>query len=410
MAQLASDVGNQAFSSTLGRSPLAREAEQGAGINARRHRPRRRAVEDRLHARRRDQPRPRRRPRARQSLGDLSDVRVHTDDTADKLNRSVSARAFATGTDVYFARGEYSPGSATGDKLIAHELAHVVQQRGAGASGPLTVSQPGDAMEREADAVADQIALMAAEQVQRRLRLHRPPRDGRGRARRVERPQPGRPVPRPLHLRRPRARAEPRRLGLRRRRPARAGHRGARARPARRRRARDLRRAGAQPALRPPVRLPAGRRHPQAPEPAPRRPPAVRRGRLRRRRDAGVRARRRRCARRARSGSRATRRRRSPSGRSSSPTGSPRTCSASAWTTRRPAASCAWSRSPTTTPAATRRSQRSPRCSAPPVARSRSCSPGPDAEALVGEGVRARRSSSRTSARSTSPRRWPRRR
>ncbi len=91
-------------------------------------------------------------------LGDLSDVRVHTDDTADKLNNAVSARAFATGTDVYFASGEYSPGSADGDKLIAHELAHVVQQRGAGASGPLTVSQPGDAMEREADDVADRIA------------------------------------------------------------------------------------------------------------------------------------------------------------------------------------------------------------------------------------------------------------
>ena len=59
-------------------------------------------------------------------LGDLSDVRVHTDDTADKLNNAVSARAFATGSDVYFAQGEYNPGSADGDKLIAHELAHVV--------------------------------------------------------------------------------------------------------------------------------------------------------------------------------------------------------------------------------------------------------------------------------------------
>ena len=92
------------------------------------------------------------------SLGDLSDVRVHTDDTADRLNRSVSARAFATGTDVYFAKGEYNPGSSSGDKLIAHELAHVVQQRGAPSSGPLTVSQPGDALETEADSVANQIS------------------------------------------------------------------------------------------------------------------------------------------------------------------------------------------------------------------------------------------------------------
>jgi Domain of unknown function (DUF4157) len=92
------------------------------------------------------------------SLGDLSDVRVHTDSTAHDLNRAVSARAFATGSDVYFAQGEYKPNTADGDKLIAHELAHVVQQRGAPTSGPLTVSQPGDALEREADGVADQIA------------------------------------------------------------------------------------------------------------------------------------------------------------------------------------------------------------------------------------------------------------
>jgi len=92
------------------------------------------------------------------SLGDLSDVRVHTDSTAHHLNHAVSARAFATGTDVYFAQGEYKPNTTDGDKLIAHELAHVVQQRGAPTSGPLTVSTPGDSMEREADSVADQIA------------------------------------------------------------------------------------------------------------------------------------------------------------------------------------------------------------------------------------------------------------
>lgn len=91
-------------------------------------------------------------------LGDsLSDVRVHTDSTADALARSVSARAFATGSDVYFAAGEYKPGSQDGDRLIAHELTHVVQQRGAPTSGPMTVSNPGDAMEQEADAVADSL-------------------------------------------------------------------------------------------------------------------------------------------------------------------------------------------------------------------------------------------------------------
>ena len=85
---------------------------------------------------------------------DLGDVRVHTDTTADALARSVSARAFTTGTDVYFAAGEYRPGTRDGDSLLAHELTHVTQQRGAPAGGPLTVSEPGDAMESEADAVA----------------------------------------------------------------------------------------------------------------------------------------------------------------------------------------------------------------------------------------------------------------
>jgi hypothetical protein len=157
MARLASDVGNQAFASTLGRSPLAREAEQGAGIKA--DGTVHSDVQSTIDATRGAGTAldPGVADRLSPSLGDLSDVRVHTDDTADTLNRSVSARAFATGTDVYFAGGEYNPGSESGDKLIAHELAHVVQQRGASSSGPLTVSQPGDALEREADSVADQI-------------------------------------------------------------------------------------------------------------------------------------------------------------------------------------------------------------------------------------------------------------
>jgi len=157
MAQLASDVGNHAFSSTLGRSPLAREAEQGGGIlpDGTVHTEVQSAIGSTRGAGTSLDPGVA--GKLSGTLGDLSDVRVHTDDTADRLNRSVSGRAFATGTDVYFAKGEYSPGSASGDKLIAHELAHVVQQRGASTSGPLTVSQPGDAIEREADAVANQL-------------------------------------------------------------------------------------------------------------------------------------------------------------------------------------------------------------------------------------------------------------
>src|ERR1044072_4124057 len=102
---------------------------------------------------------PRTRDRLGPSVGDsLSDVRVHTDTTADSLARSVSARAFTTGTDVYFASGEYQPGTKDGDSLLAHELTHVTQQRGAPSGGPLKASEPGDAMETEAGGVAGGLA------------------------------------------------------------------------------------------------------------------------------------------------------------------------------------------------------------------------------------------------------------
>jgi Domain of unknown function (DUF4157) len=59
---------------------------------------------------------------------DFSGVRVHADAKADGLNRSLQARAFTTGQDVFFRSGEYNPGSSGGKELIAHELTHVVQQ------------------------------------------------------------------------------------------------------------------------------------------------------------------------------------------------------------------------------------------------------------------------------------------
>ncbi|BAZ03820.1 eCIS core domain-containing protein [Calothrix sp. NIES-3974] len=61
---------------------------------------------------------------------DFSRVRVHTDTQADQLNRSIQAKAFTTGQDVFFRQGAYEPGSRGGQELIAHELTHVVQQNG----------------------------------------------------------------------------------------------------------------------------------------------------------------------------------------------------------------------------------------------------------------------------------------
>jgi hypothetical protein len=64
-----------------------------------------------------------------QAMGaDFSQVRVHTDATSNQLNQSIHAKAFTTGQDVFFKRGAYDPSSKDGQKLIAHELTHVIQQ------------------------------------------------------------------------------------------------------------------------------------------------------------------------------------------------------------------------------------------------------------------------------------------
>ena len=86
---------------------------------------------------------------------DFSDVRVHTDSRAEALNKSVNADAFTTGSDIFFRGGRYSPGGSDGEKLLAHELTHVAQQRGASTSGAMTVSDPGDSSELEAGKIAD---------------------------------------------------------------------------------------------------------------------------------------------------------------------------------------------------------------------------------------------------------------
>lgn len=87
----------------------------------------------------------------------MAPVSVHTDATADALARSVSARAFTVRNDVFFSAGQYQPHTARGRALLAHELTHVAQQQGAPAGGPLRVSDPGDALERDAERVAGEL-------------------------------------------------------------------------------------------------------------------------------------------------------------------------------------------------------------------------------------------------------------
>jgi hypothetical protein len=60
---------------------------------------------------------------------DFSGVKIHTDSEAIQLNRDLKAKAFTTGSDIYFNHGQYQPHSDDGKRLLAHELSHVVQQR-----------------------------------------------------------------------------------------------------------------------------------------------------------------------------------------------------------------------------------------------------------------------------------------
>jgi hypothetical protein len=85
---------------------------------------------------------------------DFSGVRVHTGTEADSLNRSLGARAFTSGRDVYFRRGEYNPATSGGRELLAHELTHVVQQNGEKVQAKLRVGSTNDIYEQEADNVA----------------------------------------------------------------------------------------------------------------------------------------------------------------------------------------------------------------------------------------------------------------
>lgn len=61
---------------------------------------------------------------------DLGSVRIHTGGEAAEMSRDLNAKAFTVGSDIYFKEGQYRPDSESGKHLLAHELTHVVQQRG----------------------------------------------------------------------------------------------------------------------------------------------------------------------------------------------------------------------------------------------------------------------------------------
>jgi hypothetical protein len=90
---------------------------------------------------------------------DLSQVRIHHDAQAAASARAVDAHAYTVGQDIVFAEGEYTPHTETGRHLLAHELAHTIQQRGLQRSSEIVVPTGAEdvRLEQEAEAAADRI-------------------------------------------------------------------------------------------------------------------------------------------------------------------------------------------------------------------------------------------------------------
>ncbi len=90
---------------------------------------------------------------------DFAAVRVHTGPSADHVASALHARALTTGTNILFRSGAFRPGTPGGDRLLAHELIHVLQQRGGPVSvadigAGIAISDPADRFERQAESAA----------------------------------------------------------------------------------------------------------------------------------------------------------------------------------------------------------------------------------------------------------------
>jgi Domain of unknown function (DUF4157) len=85
---------------------------------------------------------------------DFSSVRIHTDGNAAGLSDRLNARAFTVGSDIAFGSGEYQPGNLVGEALLAHELAHVVQQREGSTLAQTKGAADYGALEEDADVSA----------------------------------------------------------------------------------------------------------------------------------------------------------------------------------------------------------------------------------------------------------------
>lgn len=79
---------------------------------------------------------------------DFGQVRIHTNNQSDRLNRSIQAKAFTHGNDIFFRKGEFNAKSSGGKQLLAHELTHTVQQGAAPIQRQESASIPDELKQR----------------------------------------------------------------------------------------------------------------------------------------------------------------------------------------------------------------------------------------------------------------------
>jgi Domain of unknown function (DUF4157)/Lysine-specific metallo-endopeptidase len=88
---------------------------------------------------------------------DFSRVRVHTDAKSAESAQAVNALAYTVGDQIVFGAGQYAPATPAGQRLLAHELTHVLQQETAAMGIPVRVDPVDSPAEAEAETVAQQV-------------------------------------------------------------------------------------------------------------------------------------------------------------------------------------------------------------------------------------------------------------
>jgi hypothetical protein len=109
-----------------------------------------------------------RQPMEGQLGADLSSVEVHTSGDSERAATRLGARAFTVENHIHFNAGEFAPGSREGDRLLAHELAHVVQGQQSGirrkaGTEPLAEGEEGEAGEAASSEAGEAAAPEAGE-------------------------------------------------------------------------------------------------------------------------------------------------------------------------------------------------------------------------------------------------------